>query len=194
MIKLDYFYRTDSYELPNLLQKGLAYDYYKTSREYGFSYYLTDKPNINLNNKNVITKVHLKNLDNILVVTNFDELKTEHLLPLTATAVTNINITSAPDMIGLTPIGSGDIIGLAAQTNAQENGRYLSVGVGKPLERYLDVNSYINSFGVTERLGIKAVQPYMVANGYSGLHITSEHLMVLYNTDNIRYIKVYDNK
>jgi len=194
MINLDYFYRTDSYELPNLLKNGLAYDYYKTGREYGFSYYLTDKANININNKNIVARIHFKNLDNILVVKNFNELKTEHLLPLTATAATNINITSAPDMIGITTIESGDIIGLGAQTNAQENGKYLSIGAGLPLQRYVDVNSYINTYGITERVGTKVVQPYMEANGYSGLHITSEHLMVLYNTNNIRYIKVYDNK
>jgi hypothetical protein len=192
MINLNYYYRTDSYELNNIIKKGLSFDYYNTLREYGFSLYLTDKPKINLNNKNIVLKVHFKNLDNILRVVNFHELLTEHLNVTDATSSANVNIMSCPNIIGGTPIESGMIVGLNSQTNTIENGKYLCYGVGKPLQRFIDVNSYINSFGITPRLGTKAVEPYMKANGYSGLHVTSENLMVLYNTSNIRYIKVYD--
>lgn len=192
MINLNYYYRTDSYELNNIIKKGLSFDYYNTSREYGFSLYLTDKPKINLNNKNIVLKVHFKNLDNILTVVNFQELLSEYLTVTDVTASANINIASCPTEIGIVTIHEGMIIGLNSQTNVSENGKYLCVGIGKPLQKYLDVTSYINNNGITPRVGTKVVEPYMKANGYTGLRVTSENLMVLYNTLNIKYIKVYD--
>lgn len=199
MTNLDYYFRTDSYELDNIISKGLAFDYYKMSKEYGFCLYLTDKPKINLNNKNVVLKVHFKNLDNILVVKNFQELLTEHLLKVVGHAVDNIDITQAPGEIkttegGLISLQPGDVIGLSNQTNAQENGLYLFSLQNKPLQRYVDITSYINSFGINDRIGTKVIQKFMMAKGYSGLRDISQNLMVLYDTSNIRYIKVYDNK
>lgn len=194
MINLDYFYRSDIYELNHILLKGLAFDCYKTSREYGYSLYLTDKPNKNLNNKNVILNVHLKSLDNILIVTNFQELLNNYLLPITTTALSNINVMSPPSSINSITLSSGDIIGLSGQSNALQNGIYIFMGAGVPLERSIDVVSYVNHFGKTARLGTKYIQKYMIANGYSGLKITSENLLVLYDTSNVKYIKVYDKQ
>lgn len=139
MVRLDYYFRTDIYELDNILLKGLNFDYLKTGREYGFALYLTDKVNTNFLNKNVILDVHFKNVDNILTVVNFEELKDVYLIP---------NISG-------------------------------------------DISSYINANGRTERLGTKFIQPYMSAN-YNGVRVTSENLLVLYNTNNIKNIKVYD--
>lgn len=143
MINLDYYFRTDIYELNNIINKGLSFDYLKTAREYGFALYLTDKTSINLNNKNVILDVHFKNVDNILVVTNFEELKTTWLIP---------------------------------NTNA-------------------DISSYINNNGKNERLGTKFVEPILATTlGYNGVRITSENLLVLYNTSNIKNIKVNEKQ
>lgn len=142
MINLDYYFRTDIYELENLLVKGLAFDYFKTSKEYGFALYLTTKPEINLTNQNIITTVHLKNLNNILIVTNFQEFLTNYLIPNTPG----------------------------------------------------DVSSYVNANGKTERFGTKFVEPFMSNNSpfpYNGLKITSENLLVLYNTKNIKTIKLF---
>jgi len=138
MVKLDYYFRTDIYELNNILKKGLNFDYYKTGREYGFALYLTDKLNVNFLNKNVILNVHFKNVYNILTVTNFEQLLTEYLIP---------NSTG-------------------------------------------DIASYLNTNGKNERLGTKFVQPIMTALEYNGVRITSENLLVLYNTNNIKNIKV----
>ena len=192
MITLDYYFRTDNYELDNLLAKGLSYSYYKTAREYGFALYLTDKPRINLNGKNIITVSHFKNLDNILTVTNFQELLTEYLTIITATSIVNVNIESCPSTINGIPVEAGDIIGLGAQSNANQNGIYLCYGVGEPLGQYGDISSYLTTFGLTPRFGTKFVQKYMEANKYNGLRVTSQNLMILYNTTNIKYIKVYN--
>jgi hypothetical protein len=199
MTNLDYYFRTDSYELDNIISKGLAFDYYKMSKEYGFCLYLTDKPKINLTNKNIVLQVHFKNLDNILVVKNFQELLNDHLLKVVCNAVDNIDITHAPAEIkdiggAFVTLHPGDVIGLGNQTNVQENTLYLFVGVGVPLQRYVDITSYINSFGINDRIGTKVIQKFMMAKGYSGLKDISQNLMVLYDTSNIRYIKVYDNK
>jgi len=192
MGNLDYYYRTNSYELENILKKGLSYDYYNTASEYGFCLYMSGRPNVNFDEKNIVTRVHFKNLDGILFVKNFQELLTDHMSKITATSAVNINTQSAPVNINNVSVIPGNIIGLAAQNNASENGRYLYLGAGKPIERYLDVSSYINTFGITDRIGTKAVVPYMRANKYSGVMETGKKLMVLYDTTNIRYIKLYD--
>lgn len=136
MINLDYYYRTDIYDINTILTKGLIYDYYKTSREYGFGLYLVNKKNVRLNNKDLIVNVHLKSNDNILVVANFEELLT-----------------------------------LIAQTVPA-------------------ISAYYNNNGKSERLGTKFIQKYLIDNNYVGVLITSEYLLVLYNTENIRTIRI----
>jgi hypothetical protein len=144
MINLDYYYRTDIYEVDTILSKGIFFDYFKTSREYGFAIYTTDKPTINLNNKPLILDIHLKSLDNILIVTNFQQLLDSYLVPFYS--------------------GSADVA------------------------------SYVDNNGKTARLGTKYIQPFLEGNNYTGLKVTSENLLVLYKSDNIKYIELYNNQ
>lgn len=190
MTKLDYYFRTNSYEIDHILSKGLFFDYYKENGKYGKGIYLTYN-NIGLWNKNPISlQVKLKNLNNILNVVNFEELITDFLNHIDITANSNVNVAEAPNEINSIILQKGDLISLTQQNNIQQNGVYMFIEAGKPLLEYGNITNYIIKFGTDHKFGNKYVMPYIINNGYNGIKISSENFLILYNGNNLNKISV----
>src|SRR5690606_27857162 len=120
MIKLDYYTRTNSYELEQIMTDGLFFDYYMDRSKYGKDVHLTYKNNRSWNRNPISLKIHLKNLDNILNVKNFDDF-VFLLNKIDIISSTNINIENAPEHINSMPFKNADHINLIGQNNISEN-------------------------------------------------------------------------
>lgn len=134
----DFYFKTDSYEVGNLLKNGIFNNYFKTKREYGFALYLAANPNMDLNfGRSLTMRIKMKDLDNVLVVHNFQDLLDNYLAGFN-TAVTE----------------------------------------------------YVDNHGITDRVGVKFVEPFVKDGGYSGLWVTELDTLVLYNNKNIRKVEL----
>lgn len=189
MIKLDYYTRTNSYELEQIMTDGLFFDYYMDRSKYGKGVHLTYKNNRSWNRNPISLKIHLKNLDNILNVKNFDDF-VFLLNKIDIISSTNINIENAPEHINSMPLKNGDLINLIGQNNISENGTYIFAGKDSPLLFYGNVPGYIQQYGVNKRFGDRFSVPYLINNGYNGIKIDNEKLLVLFNNKNIDNISV----
>lgn len=75
MIQLDYFYNTNIYNVSDALQSNLGLLFFDSNSKYGNGLVLNIKANnVKTSMANITVAAHLRSLDTILVVKNFDDL------------------------------------------------------------------------------------------------------------------------
>jgi len=77
MLQLDYFYNTNIYNVNYALQSNLTLPFFDSNSKYGHGLILNNKvSNVKTSSANITVVAHLKSLDNILIVKNFEDLLT----------------------------------------------------------------------------------------------------------------------
>lgn len=186
-MSLQYYYNTNINEVNNLLTNGFIYDYYKIQTTYGKGIYLTSNKQQTSKN-NIILSVQIKSLDNILIVDNYDNL-ISNFFTTKITIDINVNINSVNNDI----INVGDIILLTGQNDVSQNGHYIYIGRNLPLLKVIDINNYIINTENKYIVGEKHIKPLLQLRGYNGIKILRENILILYNINEIKNIKINEN-
>ena len=190
-MSLKYYYNTNIYQATSLLLKGFIYDYYKVNNNYGKGIYLTEnQQTTNINN--IILTVELKSLYNILIIDNYNQLINNFLKSKVVSTI-SININNPSKIFDGYKASIGDIITLSNQENTNENGDYIFMGEKIPLQKTINILTYINNNGITHRVGEKFIKPLIKLRGYNGIKIVDEKILIVYNINEIKYIKINEN-
>lgn len=97
----DFYFKTDSYEVENLLKNGIFNNYFKTKREYGFALYLGANTNMDLNfGRSLVIRIKMRDLSNILIVNNFQDLLANYLVAFDTSVTWYVNNNGITDRIG----------------------------------------------------------------------------------------------